>query len=102
LATSASKTEVRVALYASRLGVSVRPGNYVAFQVPEYAGLTRVVSPQFIRLAHAVNLAVQVWTVDAPEDVSRLLAWGADAIITDRPDLAVPILRDRLKARKET
>jgi glycerophosphoryl diester phosphodiesterase len=101
LATSASKVEVRVALYASRLGVSARPGNYVAFQVPECAGVTRVVSPRFIRLAHAVDLAVQVWTVDEPDDVGRLLDWGADAIITDRPDVVVPVLKEWLaKVRK--
>ena len=94
LATSASKAEVRIALYASRLGVSVRPGSYAAFQVPERAGSTRVVSPRFIRLAHEADVAVQVWTVDDPADIRRLLGWGADAIITDRPDLAVPTLRE--------
>ena len=94
LATSASKVEVRVALYASKLRVSVRPGSYAAFQVPEWAGPTRVVSPRFIRLAHEADLAVQVWTIDDPKDIRRLLEWGADAIITDRPDLAMPVLRE--------
>jgi glycerophosphoryl diester phosphodiesterase len=93
LATSASKPEVRVAFYASKLGFSVRPGNYAAFQVPERAGPTRVVSPRFIRLAHQADIAVQVWTVDDPADIRRLLEWGVDAIITDRPDLAIPTLR---------
>jgi glycerophosphoryl diester phosphodiesterase len=93
LATSASKPEVRVALYASKLGFSVRPGNYAAFQVPEWAGPTRVVSPRFIRLAHQADIAVQVWTVDDPADIRRLLEWGVDAIITDRPDLAIPTLK---------
>jgi len=32
---------------------------------------------------------VQVWTVDEEADMTRLLAWGADALITNRPDLAV-------------
>jgi glycerophosphoryl diester phosphodiesterase len=94
LATSASKAEVRVALYGSTLGLSVCPASYAAYQVPEWAGLTRVVSPRFIRVAHAAKLAVQVWTVDDPADIRRLLEWGADAIITDRPDLAIPILRE--------
>ena len=26
-------------------------------------------------------------------DMRRLLAWGVDAIVTDRPDVAVPIVR---------
>ena len=35
-----------------------------------------------------------MWTVDDPADMRRFLSWGADALITDRPDLAVPIARD--------
>jgi glycerophosphoryl diester phosphodiesterase len=38
-------------------------------------------------------LGVQVWTVDTVADARRLLAWGVDALITDRPDIIVPIVR---------
>jgi glycerophosphoryl diester phosphodiesterase len=99
LATSASKPEVRVALYASWTGLIVRPGRYDTFQVPECAGVTRVVSRRFVRLAHEADLAVQVWTVDEPAHMRRLLDWGADAIITDRPDLAIPTLREWMEVR---
>jgi glycerophosphoryl diester phosphodiesterase len=34
-----------------------------------------------------------VWTVDAEDDARRLLAWGVDALITDRPDILVPVVR---------
>jgi glycerophosphoryl diester phosphodiesterase len=64
---------------------------YAGYQVPEWAGRTRVVSPRFIADAHRAGLAVQVWTVDTEEAANRLLAWGADALITDRPDIIVPI-----------
>jgi glycerophosphoryl diester phosphodiesterase len=36
---------------------------------------------------------VKVWTVNAREDIARLLSWGVDAIISDRPDVAVAALR---------
>ena len=36
--------------------------------------------------AHRAGLGVQVWTVDTEEDARRLLGWGVDALITDRPD----------------
>jgi glycerophosphoryl diester phosphodiesterase len=35
---------------------------------------------------------VQVWTVDTEDAARRLLTWGADALITDRPDVIVPFV----------
>jgi glycerophosphoryl diester phosphodiesterase len=32
--------------------------------------------------------------VDAREDIVRLLDWGADSIISDRPDVAVVTVRE--------
>jgi glycerophosphoryl diester phosphodiesterase len=39
--------------------------------------------------AHALGLAVIPWTVNDPRDMARLIAWGVDGIVTDRPDLAI-------------
>ena len=39
----------------------------------------------FIAHAHRAGLPVRIWTVDAREDMQRLLDWGADSIISDRP-----------------
>ena len=66
---------------------------YQEFQVPERSGFTKIVSPHFIRHAHKWHLPVKVWTVNDPDDMRRLVAWGVDVLITDRPDLAVPIAR---------
>jgi glycerophosphoryl diester phosphodiesterase len=57
--------------------------------VPERAGTLRVVSPAFVRRVHAEHATVQVWVVDRAEDVRRLLDWGVDGLISDRPDIAV-------------
>jgi glycerophosphoryl diester phosphodiesterase len=59
------------------------------------SGTTRVVSPRFINYAHDAGLAVKVWTVDAADDMRRLLRWGVDAIISDRPDVAVEVVKAR-------
>jgi len=40
---------------------------------------------------HRLGLAVAVWTVDRPDDMRRCLDAGADALITNRPDLARPL-----------
>ena len=73
------------------------PRRYAAFQVPERSGATRIVSPRFVRLAHQAHLAVQVWTVNELADMRRLLDWGIDALITDRPDVAVPALQQWMR-----
>lgn len=102
LVTGSSKEETRLALYRSWIGWPVRQPPYDAFQVPETAGRTRVVSPRFIRYAHESGLAVQVWTVDRAEDMQRLLAWGVDGIITDRPDVGVPVVREFVRPSGES
>src|SRR2546425_468386 len=48
LATSAGKTEVRLALYRSRVGLSPGRVPYQALQVPEISRTTRIVSPRFV------------------------------------------------------
>jgi glycerophosphoryl diester phosphodiesterase len=100
LATSASQPEARWTLHRSWVRwpiVAARP--YVAFQVPERAGRLRVVSPGFIRQAHREGQVVQVWVVDTEADTVRLLSWGVDGLISDRPDVTVPA-RDRWVASR--
>ncbi|HET7698831.1 MAG TPA: glycerophosphodiester phosphodiesterase [Vicinamibacterales bacterium] len=91
--TGASREETRLALYRSWVRWPVRRPAYREFQVPEVSGSTRVVSPRFVRYAHEARVSVAVWTVDAEDDMRRLLAWGVDAIISDRPDIAVQVAR---------
>jgi glycerophosphoryl diester phosphodiesterase len=99
LATSAAREEVRWALYRSRCRWPVRRVAYEGYQVPEWAGTTRVVSPRFVRDAHEAGLGVQVWTVDGEADAGRLVEWGVDGLITDRPDIMGPFARGVRAAR---
>jgi len=94
VATSATTMEVRLAVYRSWGGWPVKRPPFDGYQVPEHAGRIRIVSPRFIRHAHAAGLEVQVWTVDVEPDMERLLGWGADALISNRPDLAVTVRDD--------
>jgi len=90
--TSATTEEVRRALYRARLGWNARRRPYRAFQVPQTRGMTRVLSPRFVDAAHGSGIVVQVWTVDDEHEIRQLIGWGVDAIITDRPDLAVRVI----------
>ena len=89
ITTGAAREETRWALYKSWVHWPIRRPAFREFQVPERSGRTTIVTPRFVRHAHRAGLAVKVWTVDAHEDIARLLSWGVDAIISDRPDVAV-------------
>jgi glycerophosphoryl diester phosphodiesterase len=93
VATSAAREEVRWALYRSWCRWPVVTPAFAGYQIPEMAGSTRVVSPRFVADAHRAGLGVQVWTVNNAVDARRLIDWGVDALITDRPDLLVPVVR---------
>ncbi|MFQ5537418.1 MAG: glycerophosphodiester phosphodiesterase [Gemmatimonadota bacterium] len=77
-----------------------RGGPYVPradiLQVPETWRGRRIVSPGFVAAAHRRNIPVQVWTVDDPHDMRRLLSWGVDGIQTDRPDILARILHEEV------
>ena len=88
--TSASQEEARWMLHRSWVRwpfTKARP--YHAFQLPEFAGRMRVVSRAFLRYVHREGHAVQVWVVNDAPDIRRLLDWGVDGIISDRPDTAI-------------
>ena len=91
MASSACHPEVRLAVYRTWAGWPPRDTPYRGYQVPECTGWTRIVSPRFVRYAHNAGLKVQVWVVDAEHDMRRLLAWGIDGLISDRPDVAARV-----------
>lgn len=103
--TGADMDEIRSGLDASLPSAGAGRPSFDAFQVPEvYAGM-RIVTPEFVARAHGAGVGVVVWTVDRDEDILRLLDWGVDGLITDRPDIAVPVVRawrDRVGVRSET
>lgn len=101
IATGASQPEARWTLYRAwvrwpRIG----PRPYAAFQVPERAGRLRVVSPSFVRQVHREGQVLQVWVVNDEADIRRLLDWGVDGVISDRPDVAVPTNATWYKERR--
>jgi glycerophosphoryl diester phosphodiesterase len=43
-------------------------------------------SAALVTEAHDLGLTVLAWTVNEPADISRVLDWGVDGIVSDRPD----------------
>ena len=46
-----------------------------------------------IQEAHQLGMQVFVWTPDNPSDMERLIDFGVDGIITNRPDILKTVLR---------
>jgi glycerophosphoryl diester phosphodiesterase len=56
----------------------------------------RSISERDVADAHAVGLQVIVWTVNDAADAERLIGWGVDGLISDRPDR----MRDAMQRRR--
>lgn len=94
---SASEEELRRFYLAHRLGLArfLRP-SVDALQLPERHQGRQIVTPRLVASAHALNLPVHVWTIDDEDDMRRLLDWGVDGIVTDRPDRLARVLHARV------
>ena len=49
-------------------------------------------SQALVDAAHAAGLEINVWTVNDPDQITHLATLGADAVITDVPDIARAVL----------
>ena len=96
ISTGASRQEIRDFYRLSRLRLEflVCPP-YVALQVPVEYGGREVVTSRFVKAAHDRGVRVDVWTIDDPDEMRRLLDLGADVIITNRPEVLEGVIGER-------
>lgn len=52
-------------------------------------------SADLVKEAHALGLKVIPWTANKPEDMARLIDWGVDGMITDRPDFLREVMAQK-------
>lgn len=93
LGFSASARAVALALAGAPVAVLRRAlAGALALQLPDRAGAVPVVTRRLLRAVHAADAQVHVWTVDDPARMRELLAAGVDGLVTNRADLAVPLV----------
>ncbi|UFS60389.1 glycerophosphodiester phosphodiesterase family protein [Subtercola endophyticus] len=99
VATSASAGSFLVALLAAKIGltpvVRLALRSIDAVQVPVRAAGMTIVTPRVLRSIHAAGVEVHIWTINAPEEMTRLLDLGVDGIVTDRIDIALDLVAHR-------
>lgn len=93
--TGASRVESRLFYYLSglRLEGFLRPA-YDALQVPVRHGNRELVTPRFVEAAHGMGVRVDVWTIDEPAQMRRLLDLGVDVVMTNRPEVLAGVLKE--------
>jgi glycerophosphoryl diester phosphodiesterase len=95
-AASASSRQMMRFLVLYRLGLHrLWRAPVVAVQIPETWKGRQLLTARMVRALHARGLAVHIWTVNEVADMERLLDWGVDGIVTDRPDRLADILTAR-------
>jgi glycerophosphoryl diester phosphodiesterase len=96
--TSASRPEVLSFLIRSALcSCFPRRVSFDALQVPESAQGIKVVNKRFMAAAHRLGVQVHVWTINDPDDMTRLFRLGVDGIFTDLPDVGLAAARRNAK-----
>ena len=77
--------EIRLAALTTRGEAKVKVYNGYKFDIwsPNHNDVT----PELIAEAQELGLLVIPWTVNDLDDMQRLIEWGVDGIISDRPDI---------------
>ena len=92
VATSAGSALVVWSYLVSKIGagwlLKILLRNVNALQIPVSAGPFDFASPRFISSVQRCGVEVHFWTINAPSQMKKLIALGADGIVTDRTDLA--------------
>jgi len=100
LATSFAAGEVRdfiERVYGGRMQDYLPPAS--ALQIPpEYRGIP-LVTEETVTRAHALGIEVQVWTINDPPEMERLLNLEVDGIMSDWPDRLRETVEQWLQSR---
>jgi len=97
VATGASKKEILSLVVQWKLGLGFQyhaPADAVQipYELKESSGID-LAKKGLVGTSHRRNVKVHYWTVDDPQEMRRLLTLGADGLITDRPDVALDVMR---------
>ena len=63
-----------------------------ALQIPTTDYVVNLGTARVVNYAHEHDIAVQYWTINDPDEMARLQSIGADAVMTDLPDVGAAVL----------
>ncbi len=74
------------------LGMKQEDMHYKALQIPTTDYTVNLGTSRVVNFAHKYDVAVQYWTINDPDEMARLQSIGADAVMTDLPDVGAEVL----------
>jgi glycerophosphoryl diester phosphodiesterase len=86
---------VRIGSWLPGVGPWLARTDAACTQVPVRYGPFPVVDRTSVNFAHRRGLAVHVWTIDDPDEMTRLLDLGVDGVMTDQPTRLKEVLVSR-------
>ena len=94
---SAGVNEVVRFYFSALLGLDLPAESlhYKALQIPTTDYFVNLGTSRVVNYAHERDIAVQYWTINDPDEMARLQSIGADAVMTDLPDVGVTVLQQQ-------
>jgi glycerophosphoryl diester phosphodiesterase len=109
IATGFGKREARLFVFLHKLHLGgLYRGKGDVLILPEYSDTEqpehreeggngfRVITEKLIDQAHQKGIPVYAWTINRKENMSRLITWGIDGIITDHPRRLREVIQDEV------
>ena len=99
LSTSEAEARDMVLKSLTFRSVFYNPTTYSSLQLPVSFGFPvieelNLTSHRLLRLTHKHNMAMHYWTINDEDEMKRLIAAGADGIITDNPALLIRVIEE--------
>lgn len=83
--------ELRIGLLIANTGSVDHNIRKLGFTPYMYNPALKLTKEHTVKQAHQHGCKIIPWTVNHPEDMQRLIGWGVDGLITDYPNIALPL-----------
>ena len=82
-------------LICKSLGINLRINTADCAQIPMKQWGVPILTKRFLRIAKKENKLVHVWTIDNKEEMFKLIDFGVDGIMTDKPSILKQAMTER-------
>ena len=82
-------------LICKSLGISLKINSADCAQIPITQWGVPILTKRFLRIAKKENKLVHVWTIDDKEEMFKLIDFGVDGIMTDKPSILKQAMSER-------